>query len=103
MCNCKNVEVGTYANQIKLAAPKHMLPLTNCIGEVKEPFICIDKCLEDEIKSLWSKGIHTIGCCCGHNVRCGYIQVDGLDAEKMVELGYKCDVDCWNSFSPKTV
>ena len=103
MCNCKNVKIGTYENQVKLDAPKHMLPLTNCLGEVKEPFICIDKCLEDEIKGLWAHGIHTIGCCCGHNIRCGYIQVIDSDIEKMLIRGYEQDFISFNSFLPKTV
>ena len=103
MCNCKNIKIGTYANQIKLDAPKHMLPLTNCLEEVKQPFICIDRCLESEIKYLWSKGIHTIGCCCGHNVRLGYIQVIDSDVEKMLILDYEQDLISFNSFLPKSI
>lgn len=29
--------------------------------------ICIDACITEEIKSLWAKGIETVGSCCGHN------------------------------------
>ena len=36
MYNCKNVEVGTYENQVLLNAPDFMLPLKNCLGEIKE-------------------------------------------------------------------
>lgn len=29
--------------------------------------ICVDACIADAIQMLWSHGISTGGCCCGHN------------------------------------
>ena len=33
----------------------------------------IDACIADIIKALNDAGIHTAGCCCGHNKNTGYI------------------------------
>jgi len=48
----------------------------------------IDRCMEKEIKMLWSKGIRTIECCCGHG-DAGYIAVYEEHVEGMKILGYK--------------
>jgi len=48
----------------------------------------VDMCLVPEINSLNAQGIKTIGCCCGHNKKYGYIQVTPNDCEKMEKLGY---------------
>lgn len=52
---------------------------------------CCDLCLEDEILFLRSKGIHTVGCCCGHGDRAlSYIQTVSENSKKMMEgMGYK--------------
>ena len=89
MCNCVNIKVGTYANQEVLNAPKFMLPLKNGLGKIKKPFICVDKCLVDEVKLLWEKEIYTIGCCRGHNKLYGYIQVIDGDIKRMEAMGYE--------------
>jgi hypothetical protein len=66
----------------------------------------IDNCLVEEIKDLWSKGIHTTGCCCGHNdsrLRPS-IGVQNTDIQKMIDLGYKMFINEFGSveFTPKT-
>lgn len=68
----------------------------SCIGEyqclVKTRYgFCCDLCLEDEILLLRSKGIHTVGCCCGHgNKELSYIQTVSENSKKMMEdMGYK--------------
>jgi hypothetical protein len=48
----------------------------------------VDECLADEIEELWSKGIKTCGCCCGHGLSLGYIQVTNDCIEQMEKLGY---------------
>lgn len=109
MCDCVNVEVGSYDNQVIYPIPKHMEGYKN--NRVKaglSPYICIDKCLENEIKILWSLGIRTTGCCCGHNKQQGYIGVYFEDIPKMKELGYKvsynpCRPNDEDSFIPKSV
>lgn len=51
--------------------------------------IVVDKCIENEIKWLWSEGITTTGCCCGHNKGKEYIRVAKIDVAHMMFLGYK--------------
>jgi hypothetical protein len=70
---CGNVHFGTY----------------ECYEEIKELNICVDKCLVDEIKMLNSKGIKTIGCCCGHGIKQGFIQVAPEYITNMDKLGYE--------------
>jgi len=71
----------------RLYPPKNFIPYN--IGEGYKDSIDIDQCLEDEIKSLWDKGIKTTGCCCGHGRDLGFIQVTEDCINKMYELGYQ--------------
>ena len=89
MCKCKNVEIGTYTNQVMLDPPEFMLPLKNCLGEIKPvQKISIDRCISNQVKELWDNGIPTTGCCCGHNANLGYIGIYTEDLEKCNKLGY---------------
>lgn len=104
MCNCINVEFGSYDNQVELPRPVHM-PSTSGVDT-----ICVDKCLKDEILYLWSLGITTTGCCCGHNrgEQYPFIGVAFTDIQKMKELGYKvqpnpCRPEDEDSFVPKSI
>lgn len=56
-------------------------------NDIRE-YVSIDLCLVEEIKYLWSLGIVTTGCCCGHNTLPPYIGVDDSFIPKMKELGY---------------
>lgn len=94
MCECKNIEIGSYGN-------------VECI-EHNGKKIGIDKCLVEEIKELWSKGIETTGHCCGHNKRIGYIGVEKQDIPVMLVLGYSVrlnnlDITRMDSFIPKSI
>lgn len=92
MCKCVNVEVGSYANQIELPAPKHLIEWAEkvnfSLGGSRKT-VCVDRCLEREIKSLWAMGIITTGCCCGHGRVTPYIGVIEKDSKRMIALGYK--------------
>lgn len=76
----------------------------------KNGLIEIDDEIVDEILWLWENGIHTIGCCSGHGTRQGYIQVERVDLQKMLDLGYEIYVyeegfggaDRFDAFVPKT-
>ena len=82
-------------------------------GEIVES-IFIDECLVDEILFLWSKGVKTGGCCCGHF---GEIPTRGIrvlqnlesEIKKMEELGYEHDYKCElfpgrrDQFKPKSI
>lgn len=74
-----------------IEVPKDFL-IKNIItdGDIyKNGFVEIDKCLVDEIKKLWWLGIHTQGCCCGHNKMTGFIQVERTDYQRMLNFGYE--------------
>lgn len=49
----------------------------------------IDDCLVNEIQELWKQNIHTLGCCCGHGKQKGFIQVEPMDQDKMLQLNYQ--------------
>lgn len=71
MCNCRNVNIGTYEN-------------TKIINGIE-----LDKCLVPEIKWLWNNGIETVASCCGHNKIEPSIIVKEKYIDKMRKLGYK--------------
>ena len=96
MCNCKNIEIGSYGNQVSV-----LWPFSN-------RFICIDKCLLDEITLLWSMDIMTTGCCCGHNQLEGFIGVEFRHIKQMKDLGYEVEFNSMrpndeDSFIPKSI
>lgn len=73
-------------------------------------YIAIDKCLVNEIETLWWHGIVTTTCCCGHNVRNfpPHIGVDSHFIDDMRALGYKqyynpCLPKQRNFFYPKSI
>lgn len=101
MCKCKNIKIGSYGNQVELPVPVHMYPLRNVLGEDKPiQAIYVDRCLADEIQSLWNNGITTTGCCCGHNLLLPYIGVIEEDWIRMIELGYIMQA---GNFIPKSI
>ena len=44
--------------------------------------------MKEEILNLWDKGVCTCGCCCGHGIGFGYIDIIEEHIPKMLELGY---------------
>lgn len=109
MCRCQNIEVGSYDNQVCITdLPPHMADYKVLQGGARS--ICIDACLEHEVKQLWCMGITTTGCCCGHNrgIEYPYIGVVSYDIERMKAMGYKVQLNPLrpvdeDSFIPKTV
>lgn len=90
MCKCVNVQMGSFANQVVLSIPEHMKQYRdNRVADGLSPNVCIDRCIAEEIKHLWSLGIHTRGSCCGHNKQSGMINVADESINKMFILGYK--------------
>jgi len=53
--------------------------------------IMIDRCLVDEVVSLWKANIRTYGNCCGHNIPGvrPMINIDPDDMDKAIALGYE--------------
>lgn len=77
MCNCKNVDIGTFANQIKIDHPNLLHP------------VYVDACIADEVIELLSKGVKTVGSCCGHNKTVPSIVVAPESVHVMEALGYR--------------
>ena len=105
MCNCVNVKMGSYDNQIIVNRPKCMINRTE--GSSNPDKICLDKCIAEEVQYLWSLGIKTTGCCCGHNIQEGYIGVIDKDILIMKKGGYKIHYNenryfAEDSFIPKS-
>ena len=97
MCNCKEQhKLGKHNNQVTVLA------------HWSNRFISVDRCLFEELCLLWSYGIITTGCCCGHNGQVpSYIGVEEKFILLMKELGYKVfpnqyDSKREDSFYPKT-
>ena len=86
-CNCNNVDIGSYKNQVTLPRPIHMKNRRE--GSSNPESICVDACIAEEILALWACGIRTTGCCCGHNKQPGYVGVIDADIELMKSMGYE--------------
>lgn len=79
MCDCVNVDMGTYDNVVDITPP---------IWSSKS-VISIDKCLFDEILDLWHFGIVTVNSCCGHNKLNPTILVSTNSIQSMRKMGYE--------------
>lgn len=87
--------MGSYANQIEVATPPHMLNLSFGCTSVRDT-TCLDRCVAEEVQSLWALGVVTTGCCCGHGITTGYIGVEGQESlDIMAKLKYELE------FQPK--
>lgn len=102
MCKCKNIEIGSYDNQVMLPRPDHMKGRKE---GTDNNMICIDRCLEEEIKFLWKNGVFTAGCCCGHNKLQPMINVADESFDKMEELGYTFSLNRFGTrdYKPKRI
>ncbi len=100
-----------YGNQQTIEIPNNVILRYNAPGRKRKKIVCIDPCLVDEIKYLWSMGIRTTGHCCGHNdpdlKEHSYIGVEEEDIPHMKKLGYKKRINPYDEkredeFIPKT-
>lgn len=94
MCTCINIEVGSHANSVAIPIPLHMESYRQArLKEGLSDTVGIDCCIVDEIKYLWSLGIVTYGCCCGHNKNESFVNVSEKDIQMMICLGYEMNHD----------
>lgn len=77
-------------NQVTLRIPDTVILRYNRQEHDIRETVVIDNCLVDEIKLLWSIGMETTGCCCGHNQKQGFISItdNEEDLAVMKQLGY---------------
>lgn len=104
MCECVDVEPGTYANTVVRPIPSHMEDYrTARLARGLSDHITIDRCIVAEVEVLWGQGIRTYGSCCGHNSgRPGYIQVHRDDIPAMQRLGYITGGGRPDAFQPQS-
>ena len=77
ICDCSpDVHFGNYRNVLLVRYP------------FKGTAISVDKCLADELTSLWKVGIRTTCSCCGHNLTAAAISVADECIPDMEKLGY---------------
>ena len=50
--------------------------------------IPVDFCIGEEMEALIVKGIHTLGCCCGHGTMQSTALASINEYDKLIELGY---------------
>ncbi len=95
--------------QVTVKIPPSIDLRYNSPDQEKRKTVSIDKCMVEEIKYLWSKGIRTMGCCCGHGDKeKASILVLDEDIEKMQALGYEhwsnpMDKNRKDGFKPKNI
>lgn len=91
-CTCdptKYNDLYAYSRQIVIDLPVWTIAVKERLRMNYTPNVCIDSCIVDAIKELWSKGVETTGCCCGHNIMPAWVSVHPGFYEKMFELGYE--------------
>lgn len=79
----------TYKRQTVLDLPAWSMERRRRLQKGVSPTVCVDNCIVDAIEILWDKGIETTGCCCGHNIERGWVNVHPEDYIAMFELGYE--------------
>lgn len=80
-CSCVGVRMGTYEAAVVVKLPW------------RDKLVSIDSCILPIIQELWSLGIRTYGCCCGHNLVPGMVNVDESDGDRMRALGFESMLD----------
>lgn len=93
MCKCINIipqSKECYDQQVVVGIPEHMAVYRDArLSLGLSDTVCIDPCIVDEIQQIWSLGITTYGCCCGHNKFPSFVNVDDKDIKTMIDLGYE--------------
>lgn len=80
-------EAKRYSRMITIDLPENK-ERQRRIKDGLNPRVCLDPCIVDEVKHLWSLGIVTHGCCCGHNEMQSIVNVADENIQQMLDLGY---------------
>lgn len=96
-CNCHSYNWGIGTVPEKVFDPNDFFPFKD-----KTKTVCLDDCIADQIASIWSAGIWTRACCCGHNREAPSLVLhDKSDAPRVIEILKRIDpkrnwrVMCW--------
>lgn len=94
-------EFGVYSAMITLDFPDHMYSSKGGFYSTKSS--CdVDICMVEEIKYLWSQGIVTTNCCCGHGIVPSSVCTTRASIPDMHRLGYTIQDYTIPSFYAKT-
>ena len=78
----------TQTDEVVLETPEFIT--WNCWDEpTHKTTVFVDPCLVEPIKELWSHGVITRGCCCGHGKATRNVLVDPKSISLMIELGHE--------------
>lgn len=82
MCKWGSDIVGTLPDHVNLERERRTAP--------------IDKCIFEPIQALWSAGVSTLGCCCGHGEESPSVVLsDGVtEIDKVREVLATADPEC---------
>ena len=82
-----------YGNQVVVDIPNSIELRYNSPDREIRKTVSVDSCLVDLIQELWSQGIKTTTCCCGHFGKFpSHIGVENQFIDQMRELGYVNDL-----------
>lgn len=85
MCNCQSYNRPESTGSV----PEVVLDQARYFPDTGRPRVCVDACIAGMIEALWTAGIRTRACCCGHNGLFGPPSVfldDPKDAEAAVSV-----------------
>jgi hypothetical protein len=91
-CTCDPAlynDIYVHSRQVIVDLPVWTIAVKERLRMNYTPDVCIDGCIVNAIKELWSKGIETTGCCCGHNIMPGWVSVHEAWYVDMFKLGYE--------------
>lgn len=95
ICNCDPIQaqklgdIYVYPRQKILDLPLWSKARKLRLQKLNPANVCIDGCIIEAIEYIWSVGIETTGCCCGHGIEKAWVSVHPDDYPCMFELGYE--------------
>lgn len=100
-CHCRNVAMGSHEMSVVVPTPEFLRGTFGC--KTNKDAVSIDLCIVPEILWLWSKGVLTLGSCCGHGKQAATICVEDSSIATMHELGYQLYPDHPHVFYSRSI
>lgn len=90
MCNCRSYnkpEWGGFMAEVVLDPRPFFDSATKTV--------CVDPCIASTILRLWSRGVWTEGCCCGHNQDYPSVIIASLEMAESAAVVLREDGRTW--------